>query len=105
MAWEDVEELVIYWLVEANLGAWADLTETEEELAEVRRLDCECGSCRRVFLAMGAELQELRDDVALELLPELRLCAVKRIARKMQRSEFGYFGVSAARGRGFSKKC
>ena len=81
MAWEDVEELVIHWLVDAGLDAWSELTEIEMEQEDLRRKDCECSGCRNIAWTMGLELQEMFKDFASDLLPEVRLRAANRSAR------------------------
>ena len=81
MAWEQVEELVIDWLVEGGVGAKVDWEEMEAELQEVmEQCDCECGSCTKVFLQLCAELREMLEEAASELLPEVRLRVANRSA-------------------------
>ena len=81
MSWEDVEELVTDWLVEGGVGAKGHFDELGEELLDLMgRCDCECGSCTKVFLQMRAELREMIQETALELLPEIRLRVANRSA-------------------------
>ena len=81
MSWADVEELVIDWLVEGGVGAKVGFDEIGEELLDLMgRCDCECGSCTKVFLQMRAELREMIQDTAADLLPEVRLRAASRSA-------------------------
>ena len=81
MAWEQVEELVIHWLVDVGLDSWFELAKIEMELEELKRKDCECRHCRNITWAMGLELQEMLEAAASDLLPEVRLRAVNRSAR------------------------
>ena len=81
MSWEQVEELVIDWLVEGGVGAKVGLDELEAELQEVmEQCDCECGSCTKVFLQLRADLREMIEETATDLLPEVRLRAANRSA-------------------------
>jgi hypothetical protein len=81
MAWEQVEELVIDWLVEGGVGAKVDLDELGEELLDLMGMcDCECGSCTKVFLQLRADLREMIEETASELLPEVRLRVANRSA-------------------------
>ena len=81
MSWEQVEELFVDWLVEGGVGAKVDFDELGGELLDLMgRCDCECGSCRRIFVPMRAELREMIQESALVLLPEVRLRAANRSA-------------------------
>ena len=81
MAWGDVEELVIDWLVEGGVSAKVDLDGLEDELLDLMgRCDWECGSCTRVFLQLRAELREEIEATASKLLPEVRPRVANRSA-------------------------
>ena len=82
MTWQQVEELMIHWLVEGGVDTWGELSNIEMEREELSSKTCECGSCRKITWAMHAELNEMFDAAASDLLPEVRLRAVARSARR-----------------------
>ena len=82
MTWQQVEELMIHWLVEGGADAWFELSNIEMEQEELSSKTCECNCCRKITWAMHAELNEMFDATVSELLPEIRLKAANRSARR-----------------------
>ena len=82
MAWQQVEDLMLHWLIESGADTWHELTNIELEQGEINSKTCECGYCRRVNRAMNLELSDMYDAAASELLPEIRLRAVNISARR-----------------------
>ena len=88
MTWQQVEELMIHWLVEGGADAWFELSNIEMEQEDLYRKDCHCGVCRNITKAMNLELQEMCEATVSELLPEIRLKAANRSARRRCSSSF-----------------
>ena len=85
MSWDQVEEIMLQWITEGNVDTWNELSNIEMEQEEVNSKTCDCGYCRRVNRAMHLELVEMLEATTSDLLPEIRLRAANRSARRFPR--------------------